>query len=139
MKERLSMKKTPPASKSQLQFQNFEAALNQLKLFTSTPVEDDRDRAGIIQAFEFTFEQCWKFFQKKAEEFSEEAPGPKPALEIALRYRWIKSKDELNWLNMLKDRNFTSHTYQQELSNMIFDRIMKVYLNLLDQVLLDNH
>ena len=45
---------------------NFGKALSKLHEFTAAPVVDDRDRAGVIQAFEFTFEQCWRSFQQIA-------------------------------------------------------------------------
>ena len=36
--------------------ENFELALKKLNEYLSTPVVSDRDRSGVIQAFEFTFE-----------------------------------------------------------------------------------
>ena len=105
------------------QFHNFKLALKKLNEFTQEPIENDRDRAGIIQAFEFTFEQCWKYFQKKGELIGEVIPGPKPALEIALRYGWIKTVDEEIWLEMLKDQNMTSHLYREDVSLEILNRI----------------
>jgi hypothetical protein len=38
--------------------ENFGKALAKLKEFVAAPIVTERDRAGIIQAFEFTFEQC---------------------------------------------------------------------------------
>ncbi len=38
---------------------NFAKALARLREFAALPIANDRDRAGVIQAFEFTFEQCW--------------------------------------------------------------------------------
>ena len=39
---------------------NFKKTLEELDAFLKLPIQNDRDIAGIIQAFEFTFEQCWK-------------------------------------------------------------------------------
>ena len=47
-------------------FENFEAALNKLVEFQKLYDGSEIHRAGVIQAFEFTFEQCWKAIQKKA-------------------------------------------------------------------------
>ena len=47
--------------------ENYEKALKKLHEFLSEPIVNDRDRAGIIKAFEFTFELSWKTIQK---------PGP---------------------------------------------------------------
>lgn len=44
--------------------ENFSKALAKLREFVAMPIENERDRAGVIQAFEFTFEQCWKAFQR---------------------------------------------------------------------------
>ncbi len=119
------------------QYQNFQSALKKLVEFTNEPVVNDRDKAGIIQAFEFTFEQCWKFFQKKAESVSEIVPGPKPALEIALRYGWIQTEHEELWLGMLRDRNMTSHLYREDISLAIFERVTRSYLPILKTILIN--
>ena len=45
---------------------NFETALSKLVSFCDQFDGSEIQRAGVIQAFEFTFEQCWKAIQKKA-------------------------------------------------------------------------
>lgn len=40
--------------RAQVTIQNYDSAVKTLKRFLSIPVLNDRDRAGVIQAFEFT-------------------------------------------------------------------------------------
>ncbi len=61
---------------------NFRKTLVQLKNFTSMPVQNDRDRAGIIRAFEYTFEQCWKALQKLAGKEGVEIGSPKKSIYL---------------------------------------------------------
>lgn len=116
--------------KADIQYQNFKKALSKLEEFAALPVAHDRDEAGVIQAFEFTFEQCWKFFQKKTQDQGELAPGPKPAIEAAFRYGWIRQDSEKHWLQMLEDRNLSAHTYKEELAHDVYLRVVTDYLKL---------
>ena len=113
--------------------ENFGKALSKLREFTATPIVDDRDRAGIIQAFEFTFEQCWKTFQQIAKTQGMTAVSPRQALETATRLQLIHRKDENAWLDMLRDRNMTSHLYQEALAADIAQQVVDRYLALLEE------
>ena len=112
--------------------ENFGKALSKLREFTATPIVDDRDRAGIIQAFEFTFEQCWKTFQQIAKIQGMTAVSPRQALEAAARLQLIHREDENAWLNMLRDRNMTSHLYQEAIAADIAQQVVDQYLALLE-------
>jgi nucleotidyltransferase substrate binding protein (TIGR01987 family) len=114
---------------------NFELTLNELNTFLTLPIQNDRDIAGIIQAFEFTFEQSWKAIQKIASAQGSEVGSPKAAFSFALQNAWIKSQDEPLWLQLLKDRNLTSHTYQEELAKEVLERIQKYYLRMFQELL----
>ena len=110
---------------------NFGKALSKLREFTATSAVDDRDRAGIIQAFIFTFEQCWKVFQKVALGEGIVCASPRQALQAALRLKRIDAADEQACLEMLHDRNMTSHLYQEALAAAIAQRVVDRYLTLL--------
>ena len=114
---------------------NFEKALGQLNEYLSSPVEDARDRSGVIQAFEFTFELVWKTFKKIADEEGLDAGGPKSSLKAALQIGYIEASEEDIYISMLSDRNLISHTYREELSKEIFERIKNQYLGVLNQLL----
>jgi hypothetical protein len=45
---------------------SLENALARLKAFISEPIVTDRDKAGVIQALELSFELAWKAIQKFA-------------------------------------------------------------------------
>lgn len=112
-------------------FRNYDRALAKLQQFTSEPADTEREVAGIIQAFEFTFEQLWKSIQKLAASEGVRVASPKAALEFALAKGLVRDADEPAWVEMLRDRNLTSHTYNQELAHQIAERIRSTYLALL--------
>jgi nucleotidyltransferase substrate binding protein (TIGR01987 family) len=85
----------------------------------------------VIQAFEFTFEQCWKVFQKIAAYEGIQVHSPRESLLAAMQLQLIRSADEEQWLEMLHDRNLTSHLYQGSLAQRIATRIVQEYLPLL--------
>jgi nucleotidyltransferase substrate binding protein (TIGR01987 family) len=109
----------------------FSKTLAKLREFVAIPIENERDRAGIIQAFEFTFEQCWKTFQRIVIAEGFEARSPRESLQGAMCLMLIRPEDENVWIQMLKDRNMTSHVYHESLAIEISDRIVKDYLPLL--------
>ena len=109
-------------------FVNYGAALKKLEEFSELPVKNDRDRAGIIQAFEFTFEVSWKTVQKAVEKQGLPAGSPKLAFKAAFQVGWIKESEQDIWLQMLEDRNLTTHTYKEDLALEIFSRIQKSYI-----------
>lgn len=79
-----------------------------------------------IQRFEFCFELFWKMLQKLL--FSSEGieiRSPKKALQEALALGWITNENA--WLQMLDDRNLTSHTYHEDLAAEIYARISGYY------------
>ncbi len=111
--------------------ENFGKALSKLQEFAAMPVANDRDRAGIIQAFEFTFEQCWKAFQQIAAAQGLAAASPRQSLQAAAQLGLIDAADEATWLAMLHDRNMTSHLYREEVAVEIADRVVHRYVTLL--------
>lgn len=95
--------------------------------------KDELGEDGVIQRFEFTFELLWKalkiFMQKKGVE----ARTPKDVLKEAFRLEWL-GKEKV-FLNMLDDRNKTSHIYDQKTSREIFERITRDYVPAIEIVL----
>ncbi|MFZ4403839.1 MAG: HI0074 family nucleotidyltransferase substrate-binding subunit [Pseudobdellovibrionaceae bacterium] len=113
---------------------NFQNSLKQLKLFCEMPIQNDRDRAGIIQAFEFTFEQSWKAIQKKTKDQGVEIVSPKQAYMFAIQSRWIAKEDEKLWIGLINDRNLTTHTYKEQLAKKIVEKILQQYLFMLEKL-----
>lgn len=75
-----------------------------------------------IQRFEFCVELAWKSLQVVlARDHGVEVASPKPALQQAYRLHLID--DEAMWLDMLRDRNLSSHTYRESLAQAIYARL----------------
>ena len=86
---------------------------------------DQLDRDGVIQRIEFTFELTWKSLQLFLIDQGIVVNSPKEAFKGAFRYGLIK--EEKLFLDILEDRNLTSHFYSQEETRQIFNRIKKSY------------
>lgn len=75
--------------------------------------KDPRDMAlaedGAVKRFETLFEYSWKALKAAAEFEGSEAPGPRPAIQEAIKFGWIKNVDI--WLAALDTRNATVHDY----------------------------
>jgi nucleotidyltransferase substrate binding protein (TIGR01987 family) len=80
---------------------------------------------GTIQRFEFSIELFWKTFKRLLASEGIEAITPKECLKKAYEVQWIHN--ETAWLQMLRDRNETSHIYDEELARRIYQNIMQNY------------
>lgn len=86
---------------------------------------------GTSQRFEFTFELFWRWLKLVIAEQGIVVHFPKEVLQEAYKTHMIN--DESIWLQMLNDRNLTSHTYNKDLAISIYNNI-KIYVPLLRKV-----
>lgn len=113
-------------SKSKIKFEKFQKALLSLEAIYLKPMQADRSNVdATIQRFEFTFELAWKFLKEYFFERDLALHYPKEVLQEAFHVNLID--DEAVWIKMIRDRNMTSHTYDEKLADEIYDNI-KVYV-----------
>ena len=92
---------------------DFDKALNRLN-------------EAIIQRFEFCYEICWKVMKMYLEnEGIEEAKSPRSTFREAFKVELIDDGEA--WIDMLKDRNLTSHVYDEEMAIEIYEKIIMKY------------
>lgn len=73
----------------------------------------DQEKAGAIQAFEFTFEQSWKIIKKVLLKKGLECGSPRDCFRLAAQDGLINQPEQ--WFIYLAKRNLTSHTYNPEM------------------------
>ncbi len=107
-------------------------ALKSLEEATAQPISNSRvEIDGTIQRFEFCIELFWKFLKKKLQnEYGIEVNGPKKVMQQAYASNLINHEEI--WIEMLDDRNMTSHTYDKALADKIYKNIKK-YIPFLKQ------
>jgi len=97
--------------------------------------ETDLVRDAVIQRFEFTFELVWKSLQLYLERQGLDCGGPRSTLKKAFAEGLISSNEEADvWLQMLEDRNLTSHAYDEALAARIYSHVRQDYATLLGQM-----
>ncbi len=109
-----------------LYLKNFKKAVEKLREGVEC-AEDELDRDGVLQRFEFTAELMWKTLKAFLEFNGIECFSPRNCIKEALRANLIKDDDIL--LDIIEDRNKTSHIYSEEVSKEIFERVKEVYLD----------
>lgn len=109
--------------------QNYCKALNNLK--DAVELSNSRgltnlEKQGLIQSFEFTHELAWNllkdYFQFQG---NMEITGSRDAAREAFQ-KGLVSKGE-PWMEMIKSRNQTSHTYNQSTADEITKKICEDY------------
>jgi nucleotidyltransferase substrate binding protein (TIGR01987 family) len=98
-------------------------ALTRLREATQEPLSNPLAIDGTIQRFEFVIELFWKALRGLLAEEGIETATPREALQAAYSAGWLR--DETTWLQMLKDRNETSHTYNQATAQRVYESIRK--------------
>jgi nucleotidyltransferase substrate binding protein (TIGR01987 family) len=77
---------------------------------------------GVIQRFEFSYELAWKTMKYFLEyQGIEGVKSPRTTIKEAFSFGLIEDGDQ--WIDMLKDRNLTSHTYDEERAKRIYNKI----------------
>lgn len=107
---------------------DFCRALNRLEEALKKDLNDDIIIDGIIQRFEFTFEQSWKVMKLYLEDqgILDEAMSPRSTIKCAYRHKLI---DDGNvWIEMMLDRNRTSHMYDESTAVGIVANIKEKYI-----------
>ena len=102
-------------------FDNFQRALMVLERGVQLALERDLselEQQGLIQGFEFTHELAWNLLKDYLEYQGIEAiTGSRDATRIAFRNGLISNGD--TWMEMIKARNQSSHTYNLEQAQVI--------------------
>lgn len=103
-------------------------ALDDYKKF---PLDSVRD--GTIQRFEFCTELAWKTMREYLlDQGYTNINSPKEVIKQAFAFGMID--DQKAWVELLNDRNLTSHVYDEATAAAIFARIEGQYLPLFDRV-----
>ncbi|MCL2416726.1 MAG: nucleotidyltransferase substrate binding protein [Bacteroidales bacterium] len=83
---------------------------------------------GLIQCFEFSHELAWKVMRDYLiYQGYTGITGSRDAIRKALEINII---DDAAWMETIKDRNLTSHTYNEETAAQIHENIVKIYFPL---------
>ena len=114
------------AAKDDKKFLQLGRALNRLGEALAAPADHDMRIDALIQRFEFTIELYWKVLKIFLENEQVEARSPLSVFKEAYYIGWL-GDDDAPWVAMLKDRNLSSHTYDEELANQVVDRIPAYY------------
>lgn len=114
-------------------FENYRKALSRLGTavdIVSERIDDDDEiddllKEGLIQRFEYTHELAWKVMKDYAEyQGYTEVRGSRDAFRKGLEIGLIDSRD---WMSSIEDRNLTSHNYDDDTAEEIYEAIINLY------------
>lgn len=101
-----------------------ERALNTLMELINIKKPTSIERDAMIQRFEYSFEAIWK----AAKHYlylveGVEANSPKSVIRASFDAKLFNEEEAKQAMVMADDRNLTSHTYNEQLANALFQRI----------------
>lgn len=82
-------------------------------------------REGVIQRFEYTHELAWKVIKDYAEyQGYTDVRGSRDAFRKGMQMGIIDSPE---WMDSIEDRNLTSHNYDEDIAEEIYEEIINKY------------
>jgi nucleotidyltransferase substrate binding protein (TIGR01987 family) len=107
-------------------FQNYQQALSRLNEAVALSRQrtlSDLEQQGLVQAFEFTHELAWNVLKDYLEEQGFVGIiGSKDATREAFKNGLVDDGEA--WMEMIRARNLTSHTYQSKITEGIVKDIL---------------
>jgi len=105
----------------------FLPGLDQLETFFQPPELNERERQGLIKAFEYCFELGWNTLRDLLmAEGNADLIGSRDTLRLAFRVGLIR--DGESWLRMVQDRNLTSNTYNRVTAEQVSGQVALSHL-----------
>lgn len=105
---------------------NYTKALNQLTRFIEKKELNDLEQQGLIQAFEYTYELAWNVIKDYFENQGDTGIyGSRDAYRLAFKRGLIANGQ--HWMDMIKNRTLTTHTYNEEVADAIAEKIINCY------------
>ena len=103
-------------------FSNYKKALSQLTKFIDKGDLNELEKQGLIQAFEYTHELAWNLLKEYLQDQGvQNITGSKDSVRAAFKVGLIE--DGESWMDMIKDRNQTVHTYNEATAEAIITNI----------------
>lgn len=116
---------------------NYISALAQLKsavLLAAKRELSDLEKQGLVQAFEVTHELAWNVMKDYfLDQGNPNITGSRDAVREAFNKQLVT--DGVDWMEMIKSRSQTSHTYNRDVANEIASKIIDVYFRLFESFL----
>ena len=107
---------------------HFSKALSQLTKFIEKGALNELEKQGLIQAFEYTFELAWNTLKDYFEVQGEiNIHGSRDAFRLAFKRGLLE--DGETWMDMIKSRTLTSHTYNEDVAEKIAADIVNRYFS----------
>jgi nucleotidyltransferase substrate binding protein (TIGR01987 family) len=105
---------------------NYRKAFNQLEKAVKMPSFSEIEREGLIQRFEYTYELAWNLLKDYLEEKGNtDIQGSKDAIRMAFGFGLIENGEM--WMEMVKSRRLSSHTYNENTANEIARSVVNDY------------
>lgn len=103
-------------------FKDFKKAILKLEeVLKLKKTEITRDSA--IKRFEICFDLAWKSIKLRAKDEGIECYSPRSCFKTAFELKLIDY--DKKWLEMINDRNLTTHLYKEQYANEVYSRIGK--------------
>ncbi len=94
----------------------FIKAVNAFERFRKN-LNTDQEKAGAIQAFEFSYELAWKTMKRILQKKGIDARSPRDCFREAASVGMIS--DPKMWFSFIEKRNITVHTYDESVMQEI--------------------
>ncbi len=103
--------------------------------FIDTETERKIMRDSLIQRFEYSVDTLWKYLKEYLLQIKGITQNsPKPIFRSCLQANLVNTQETEKLIEMVDDRNLTTHTYKEDLANTISEHI-PAYLNLMEKLL----